>query len=157
MSDVDSLLDELDGLMGDDSRPSTGTSKGTPPATGVGIAPPQARGRGPLTQLRHDEDNVEEDIDSLLASLGGDDAFDPKSTAPPKPSLAARPQAAAAPPRRDLSAAPLVSSAAESSSYTCKYAPRRATFSTRVLRTREPLLPPSHASCTAACDAADAT
>lgn len=121
MTDVDSLLNELDGLMRDDptsSRPSTGT----PPSTGVTrpSVPSQARGRGPLSQLRHDDDDVEDDIDSLLADLGGDDAFEPKAAAPAKQAAAAsrlNPQPC---PRRDLSAAPIASSAEESSSYTCK-------------------------------------
>jgi hypothetical protein len=105
MTDVDSLLDELSSMM--DSPPK---KAGAPRA----FAPPRAAPPGGRPGVEED------DIESLLASLGGDDNFASKAAS--KPAYVPR---AACPP----AAAPAASSVAQDASYATRCVPSPASAS----------------------------
>ena len=111
MADVDSLLSELDGLLKDSppgQRPSAPQRPSAAPA-----APRLAPGRD-AERLAPGRPAVEDDIDSLLSSLGGAEAF--SSNAASKATCAPR---ATCPP----AAAPSSSSAPDGTSCATKYVP----------------------------------
>ena len=134
MADVDSLLSELDGLL-----------KNSPP----GQRPPQRPSAAPAApRLAPGRPAVEDDIDSLLSSLGGAEAF--SSNAASKTTCAPR---AACPP----SAVPSSSSAPpDGTSCATKYVPA-ARLPAPPLCPSTPHPRPCPASSVAACGAASAT
>ena len=136
MADVDSLLSELDGLL-----------KDSPP--GKRASAPQRPSAAPAApRLAPGRPAVEDDIDSLLSSLGGAEAF--SSNAASKTTCAPR---AACPP----SAVPSSSSAPpDGTSCATKYVPA-ARLPAPPLCPSTPHPRPCPASSVAACGAASAT